>query len=157
MLALTNKSLGPAADRHQTARPVPESRICAFVTLFTATFYAPPLCMVNVEFPFTSEPSPGPFLIPFPPELMLLHPSNSHNCPTSLSPLLSPSPRCSGSKQEPKQLMMLFLLSTETAITLRLHPRAYSAKPAWPHLMTIHYLLTHKAFQPCSSSLCPTS
>lgn len=65
VLALTNKSLGPAAVRHQSARPVPESRICAFATLFTATFYAPPLCTVNVEFSFTYEPSPGPFLMPF--------------------------------------------------------------------------------------------
>lgn len=52
---------------------------------------------------------------------------------------------------------MLFLLSIETAISPRLHLHACSAKPAWPHLMTIHYLLTHKAFQPCSSPLCPTS
>lgn len=42
------ESLGPAADRHQTARPVPESRICAFTALFTETFYGPPLCMVKV-------------------------------------------------------------------------------------------------------------
>lgn len=53
--------------------------------------------------------------------------------------------------------MMLLLLSMESAITPRIHPRACSAKPAWPYLMTIHYLLTHKAFQPCSSPLCPTS
>lgn len=42
------ESLGPAADRHQTARPVPESRIRAFTALFTETFYGPPLCMVQV-------------------------------------------------------------------------------------------------------------
>lgn len=34
--------------------------------------------------------------------------------------------------------MMFLLLCTETAITPRLHPRACSAEPAWPHLMTIH-------------------
>lgn len=107
VLALT-KSLGPAADRHQTARPAPESRICAFTTLFAETFYAPPLCTANIEFLFTSEPLPGPFLCPFPPELILLHPSCSHNWPTSLFPPLSPAPCCSDSRQEPKELMMLF-------------------------------------------------
>lgn len=47
-LGASIESLGPAADRHQTARPVPERRIRAFTALFTETFYGPPLCMVKV-------------------------------------------------------------------------------------------------------------
>lgn len=45
--------------------------------------------------------------------------------------------------------MVIFLLSAVTAVAPGLHPRPCSAKPAQPqpcHLMTIHYLLTHKAF-----------
>lgn len=69
--------------------------------------------MVNTESPLTSEPSLGPFLMPFPPELILLHPSKSHNWPTSLSLPLSPAPCCIDSRQEPKELIMLFLLSID--------------------------------------------
>lgn len=43
-------------------------------------------------------------------------------------------------------MTMSFLLSGCLQSLHRLHHGPCSAKPAWPHLMTIHYPLTHKAF-----------
>lgn len=66
-----SESPGPAAGRQQTARPAPESGIHASAALSTETLLlpalglSPPLNVVKVGFPFTAEPPPSPFLMPF--------------------------------------------------------------------------------------------